>query len=404
MLALLLLVAGCGGRNAVADERPSTPPCTTPGFTDDAVRIGLIYPDSGPLASAFALARSGFEARIELANEAGGVHGRTVEVIWGDDRAQSATNLVVARRLVENRGIFAVAELTTAASGAADYLAQKAVPVVGLAAEPVWNDYDNMFAATYIYSAGASATTFGIFARAQGSTRVAVLEDPYAPTSQTLSGQMITSMSAQGVETVTRIPYRIGQSSATRAAQAIKASGADALVVSMPPDGLREILLAARRAGLGFRMVLSPVAYDKNMLAHDGQDFAGVYAYFAQIPWESRSPALAAYRDAMSRFAPEVTDPDQNIVLNSYISADMLVRGLEIGGRCPTRASFHAGLRALTDYDAAGLIPGGVDLSSNRGDLSRCFSFARVNPEGTGFQTLPSPGGTEQWCGAKISG
>ncbi|MBE3200859.1 MULTISPECIES: ABC transporter substrate-binding protein [Parafrankia] len=398
---LLLVLAACG--RARSDASPPVPACTTPGFSGSTVRVGLVYPDTGPLALPFSLARSGFEARIALANEAGGVHGRRIEAVPADDAAQKETNLAVAQRLIERENIFVLAEFTTAASGSADLLAANGIPVLGVAAEQAWSNYENMFAATYIYASEDSVTTFGVFARAQGVTRAAVVEDPVSDSAQVLGDQMVASMRSQGVDVVSRIPYRLGATSAARTVKAIRESGADGLIVSMELAGLRELLVAAQEAGVGFKMVLSPLAYDRSVLAADGQHFAGVSAYFVQIPWESKDPALKTYRDAMGRFAPQVSDPDQNLVLNSYITADMLLRGLELAGPCPTRASFQKTLRGLTDYDAAGLIPGGVDFSTNRTSLSLCYRFATVNEKGTAFESRRAADGTERWCGTRLT-
>nr|MDT0666145.1 ABC transporter substrate-binding protein [Micromonospora sp. DSM 115978] len=166
-----------------------------------------MYPDTGALAAPFTPARSGFEARIDLANDEGGVLGRTIDVVWEDDAGVPSQNGLVAQGLVEREGVFAVAELTTAASGSAQYLADAGIPVVGLAADATWNDYDNMFVAGYLYSNGESVTTFGDFVAAQGGTKVAVVEDPLSDSAQSFSDQLLDSMAHHGIQAVARLPY-----------------------------------------------------------------------------------------------------------------------------------------------------------------------------------------------------
>src|SRR5262245_59933061 len=77
--------------------------CSSPGVTADTIRIGLVYPDSGnAIAGGFQATPSAVAARIEAANAAGGVNGRTVEIDWRDDQgapdvfSQSARDLVDA--------------------------------------------------------------------------------------------------------------------------------------------------------------------------------------------------------------------------------------------------------------------------------------------------------------------
>ncbi|MEX5633269.1 ABC transporter substrate-binding protein [Parafrankia sp. FMc2] len=398
---MLLAGAGCSADSAPA---PAASPCTTPGIGVDRVRIGLIYPATGPLSSVFSAARSGFEARVSLANESGGVHGRELEIVLADDAGQPSRNDVAARRIVERSGVFGIAQLTTAASGSARYLAGAGIPVVGLASETAWNDYDTMFAPDYLYSTNGAVSTLGEFAVAQGGTRVAVVEESLSEPSQALSDQMIASMSGQGVALVARIPYTVGQSSPGQTVARIAASQADVLVVQTPIDGLRELLRASRAANVTYRTVLSAVAYDKRLLAEAGTDLAGATAFFDHISWDSASPNLRNFRETMARYAAETPDPDQITVLSSYVAADMLVRGLEMAGECPTREAFHRGLRSVTDYPAAGLMPGGVDLSANRGRPATCLTFAKVNATGTAYEVVPGPDGKEQWCGTRQDG
>jgi ABC-type branched-subunit amino acid transport system substrate-binding protein len=395
---LFSAVAGCGGTTDAA----AVDSCASPGVSADQVAVGLVYPDTGALAPAFTAARSGFQARLSLANADGGVQGRRVDVRWVDDGGLSTTNAVVVTDLVRREGVFGVAELTIAASGSASYLAEAGVPVVGLATESVWNDYDNMFAASYQYASGGSVSTFGDFVVAQGGTKVAIVEDPLSQSARRYSDQLVASMDGRGVETVARIPFTAGQNSATRTAEAVAESGADVLVGEVTADSFREVLVAARQRGLTFRVALSPTAYDKALLARAGQDLAGMTAFFTHIPFESDSPSLASFRHTMRTYAPETADPDQPVVLGSYVAADMFLRGLEAVGTCPTRADFLVALRALTHYDAAGLIPGGVDLSTNRGKLAECYSFATVNAEGNAFVAVPAPDGSAQWCGTRL--
>lgn len=105
----------------------------------------------------------------------------------------------------------------------------------------------------------------------------------------------------------------------------------------------------------------------------------------------------------MTRFAPETQDPNQSVVLGAYASADLLVHGLQTAGACPTRTAFITNLRATHNYNAAGLVPGGIDLGTNKGVPNVCLTFVTVNSAGTAFQLDPSPNGGEQWCGTRLS-
>src|SRR5262245_28814103 len=169
---VVALAAGCSRPN---EETAGPPSCSTPGFGPEEIKIGWIYPDSGPIASALAATRSGFIARVEQQNAAGGIHGRKITFAWRDDVGNAARNLEAAHELVNGEQVFGLVESTTVASGGAEYLRTQGVPVAGLPAEPVWADhrYANMFAHAYVITDGPSVDVYGTFVRARGGTKAA---------------------------------------------------------------------------------------------------------------------------------------------------------------------------------------------------------------------------------------
>nr|MDT0666117.1 ABC transporter substrate-binding protein [Micromonospora sp. DSM 115978] len=173
----------------------------SPGVTADEIEIGLIYPDSGPLAGSFNTVQGGFEARIGLQNASGGVHGRHIVYRWRDDEEDPPTNLTVSEELVELEDVFAIVEASTATSGGAAYLANAGVPVLGVAVEPVWSEHRNMFTFNYLFAGEGSVDTFGTFLRGQGGTRAMVVRDSATGTTSALMAQQLAvSTRAAGIE------------------------------------------------------------------------------------------------------------------------------------------------------------------------------------------------------------
>ena len=400
---LLCLVAGCtGAGSGTSSAAGRAGGCDSPGVTANSIKVGLIYPDTGGMGPTFATARGGFEARIDLANAQGGINGRQVQVVWGDDQGDPSINLVTARDLVQGSGVFALSELTTAASGSAAYLSSAGVPVAGLAVEPVWSQYDNMFSTSYEVAEEGSVSTYGRFVAAKGGTKAVVVEASNSPASRATTNGIIQSLTGAGVQVVARLSYTVGVTSLTQLASAIAASKADVLVGQLGGTNLVDVLGATRQAGLTFKIVVSDTVYDSALLARDGAKLAGVTTYIAYLPFESTAPALTTFRDAIRRFSPEIDNPDQSVVVGAYGEADLLLRGLEVAGACPTRAGFITNLRNVHDFTAAGIIPAGVDLSTNRGLPSVCQTFLTVNAQGTAFQIDKAPNGDEEWCGTRI--
>ncbi|ADP81865.1 hypothetical protein FraEuI1c_3858 [Pseudofrankia inefficax] len=395
-----VVAAGCAaGPGSATHARAAD--CTTPGVSGDTIKVGLIYPDTGSLTEAFKSARSAVEGRIGLANANGGVDGRQIQLEWRDDAGTSSVNASAAEDLVENQGVLGLIELSTAVSGSAGYLDQHGIPVTGLTAESLWNDHANMFSFSYLFVSGSLVSTFGEYAKAQGGTKAAVLQDG-AGASAGIADQLVASLASQGITTVKRVGYTTGQSSAARAADEILASKADVIVGTVAMSSIAETLAAVRARGGNPKVVLSPTGYDPQLVRQQGPSIAGLTIWLNYTPFEAKSPAIANYESAMAQFAPELAEPDQEVAVASYISTDLFVRGLEAAGPCPTRAAFIKNLRAVRDYDAGGLVPGAIDLSDNRGRANTCYAFVRVNAAATGFDVIKKPDGSAQWCGQRL--
>jgi ABC-type branched-subunit amino acid transport system substrate-binding protein len=393
----LCLLLGLGGCSAASDGATSS--CNTPGYSEDEVKIGLVYPDTGPVASSFVPARGGIDARLGRANAEGGVHGRQIVYDWRDDQADPVVNAEVVRRLVEREKAFALLQATTAASGGADYLTAASVPVIGLPTDIVWSVQPNMFGYTYIVNTGASVTTFGVYAKSQGGTKAVVLRNGLAAISASIGNDLAASFASQG------IPYQVMEYSPTatslqRIGQDIRESGADIIAGAIDGPDFADVLVAARNAGADIKVPLATSGYSQELVTEHGQDIAGMTIYLVWLPFQADTAAHRQYLDDMALYAPGVLEPKQEVPYASYITADLLVRGLEVAGPCPTREGFISALQAVTDFDGGGLLPGPTDVGESHGQISVCYTFVQVDADGTDFELVP---GAEQLCGERLN-
>ncbi|WP_307875219.1 ABC transporter substrate-binding protein [Frankia nepalensis] len=371
-------------------------------MTPTEVKVGLVYPDSGPVGAGFRYARSGVEARIALANASGGVNGRKIVLEWRDDQGNTSGFARAADDLLR-AGVFGLIAETLFVADTADRLDKEGVPVAGVPGEAVWTQHRNMFTFGSLQAAGSSVTTFGLYLRRFGATRAAlVFNDTQSRSAEGLVRLFTDSLRSQGIAVADPIGYTPGITSPDRVAAQIKALDADAFVGIVSGEDLPPIYTAAKRAGLTFKVALASSGYDTQFLARHGASMAGVSVLTPHVLFTADSPALHAYRQAVIDHAPELDQTDNEIALGAYITTDEFLLGLELAGACPTRAAFIDNLRAVRDYDAGGLIPT-TDLS-RFGDPNLCYSFVRVNQTGTAFEVVPGVGGPDphQWCGTRL--
>ena len=115
LLTASLIVAGCSGSGEGETDRPVTtePPATqtaetsTPGVSDDRVLFGQSAAFSGPAQELGKNMRLGIEAAFHEVNQAGGVHGRMLELTSLDDAYEPEAAVANTQRLI-SEGVFAL--------------------------------------------------------------------------------------------------------------------------------------------------------------------------------------------------------------------------------------------------------------------------------------------------------
>jgi len=105
----------------------------TPGVTETEIKVGTLYPLSGP-ASALGLVGKGLFAYVSYLNDRGGVSGRKVNLVMLDDAYSPPKAVEQARRLVEGEEVtFIFGQLGTPGNSAtAKYLTGRKVPSIAV--------------------------------------------------------------------------------------------------------------------------------------------------------------------------------------------------------------------------------------------------------------------------------
>ncbi len=397
-LVTAAVAAACGsGESSGVDATAS--PCA-PGVTDDEVNVGILYPDTGVLSAQFTGYRFGVEARFAEANATGGVGGRQVSTIWRDDRFDAAGNLQAARDLLREN-VFAVLEYTAHSEQSTPFLHDKGIPVVGIGDQAAWADNDNMFPLAYQVDDTDATSTLGDFVRAQGGTRAAIITTAITESAVMYAQNARRSLEAAGIPIVFADTDASSAGSSPEAVARIVGSGADTLISLASPDLYTGAVTAAAAANRPFKVALSPITYDTQLLnTPTARALVGTYSTVGFSAIERNLPAHRAYLAAMTTYAPEIQPPTQLSSIYGYITADLFLRGLQAQQGCPTRESYISGLHGLTHYDAGGLLNGPVNLAAGQRTVDLCTDFVRVAATGSAFE----PVGAKPLCGRVIGG
>ncbi|SNQ45247.1 conserved hypothetical protein [Frankia canadensis] len=274
--------------------------------------------------------------------------------------------------------------------------------MIGSAVEPAWALHRNMVAVAFPY-VGEATTTFGLYARRSGGTKAFVLTAPLSRSSTEVAGNLVTSLASQDITVVGRAEFSDGVTPPSAVAADFAASGANVLIGAVSGSAMASVVAALRSANIGFKAAFSPTGYDRALVESYGPAIAGMSVSIYYEPFEEKTPEMGEYQEAMHHYAPELGNAAQVFAMDGYIAADLFLHGLEAAGSCPTRQEFIDALRS-TKYDADGLLPSPVNLNEPLGGRPNCYFFVRVNAAGTGFETVPSDAGTNEWCGDRVAG
>jgi branched-chain amino acid transport system substrate-binding protein len=134
-------------KNLKTIKEPS--PCKNdPGITDTDIKVGAIYPQSGPLGASgfFQQIIDGIQVRFAAANAAKETGNRKLTLVPKDDAGDNSRNLAAATDLTEQEKVFAVLAESSAGDASAEYLNSKGMPVVGWQLGlPMYGKYPNVF-------------------------------------------------------------------------------------------------------------------------------------------------------------------------------------------------------------------------------------------------------------------
>ena len=300
-----------------------------------------------------------------MQNATGGVNGRKITYIVEDDTSSPAGNATAAGVEVA-RGVFAIDDNGALTFGAAKNLESQGVPVIGGGYDgPEWSQDSNMFTTSDSQFAKEPRYTVDpTLLKKAGAVRFAVIGYGISPSSSLAAKYTAQSLEEAGFSVSylnTSLPF--GTVNTTAIALQMKQENVDS--ISAPIDANTELALvnSGIQAGIKWRYVSLATGYGQEWLDNPTAVASTQNAYFGalQVPVELHTPATIAEQAAFKTYENFTGVPSFDWT-EGWTSADLLIKGLEVAGQNPTRASFIANLRKVTSYDAGGLLATPVNL------------------------------------------
>jgi branched-chain amino acid transport system substrate-binding protein len=371
------------------------------------ITLAMISSLTGPGSAEFSQSAAGFDARIALQNAEGGVNGHKLHGIVLDDQT-SPSAIATAVQDAQSKGAFGIVSDSPLFFLAAKYPNQQGIPVTGGFFDgPEWGTqpYTNMFAsdAGSVDPKYPVNTGIGSFMKAHGGTVVCTYGYGISPSSsRSAIGTADSFQRAGGTVGVldTSIPF--GSVAMTTPALVAKQKGCNAFYAGLDDNSNFALATALKQAGVKPKVVVFPTGYEPSLVnstswgAVQGGYFDSVFRPFqlADAGTRHMQAALEKYQHFTSSQFPTFSQYE------SWLGADLMIKGLEMAGKNPTHAGVIHALRSLKSYNGNGLLPETINYSTIFGhDLPKLCTWAMI-AEKNGFV----PASTSPNCGKDVPG
>jgi branched-chain amino acid transport system substrate-binding protein len=376
-------------------------------FTGAPITIAFITSRTGLAAPLFEEAPQGFLARVALQNAEGGVNGHKLVPLVIDDQT-SPTDDATGVQLAISRGAVGIVAISSLFFGGYKYAQQAGVPVTGSSLDgPEWGEQPNtnMFASDTgsVDPKYPANTAIGAFLKAHGGTIIGTYGIGISPSS--ISSAIATGISfthAGGKVGVldTSVPY--GSVDFTSAALAAKSHNVNAVYAGMGNSQNFALATAFKQAGVKLKAVLFPTGYEADVIHTPAwQSLQGIYfsaEFRPTVLPDSGTRQLVSALQKYEHRSP--TNFPTYVVDEAWVGADLMIKGLQLGGHNPSRASVITALRKIKSYNGDGLLPGPINFSTIFGHNlpKQCAWYLQARKNG--FVPLSS----KPECGTYLAG
>ncbi len=376
---LLVAVGACGGRESGGEAgTAASGQCQgqqTTGITDKSIKLGGIYPLSGP-ASAYGDIPKGIKAYFDYVNaEKGGIGGRTVEFIVRDDGYQPPKAVEEARRLVEQDQVFALFQTlgTPSTTATWDYTNQRKVPQVFVAtgASKWGTDGAHPWTIGWQPNYVSEARVYAQYLKAEKpSAKIAVLyqnddfgKDLLGGFKKAIEGTQLTIVAEQS--------YEVTDPSIDPQMRNLAGSKADVFLdITTPKFGSQALAADVRNTGWNPLHIINNVAASITVLKPVGFDnvqgvVSSSYYKDPNDPTWATDAEMTLYKQKVKQYAPGA-DPNIPYLTFGWAVANSFHKAMD-AAKCPTREGLRDSVRDLRNVPIDMLLPG-VTLSTGQGD------------------------------------
>jgi branched-chain amino acid transport system substrate-binding protein len=246
-------------------------------------------------------------------------------------------------------------------------------------------------------------TAIGSFLKAKGGTVVCSYAYGISPSStRSAIGTVDSFQHGGGKEGVldTSIPF--GSAEMTTPALVAKQKGCNAFYAGLDDNSNFALAESLKQSGVKPKVMVFPTGFEPSVVGTpawssvQGGYFDTTFRPF-QLP-NAGTKQMQAALEKYEHFTP--SDFPNFSQYESWLGADLMIKGIQLAGSNPTHASVIHALRNLKTYNGNGLLPQNLDFATDFGhDLAKSCGWYMI-AEKNGFV----PASSQPTCGTDIPG
>jgi branched-chain amino acid transport system substrate-binding protein len=369
LMAAGLVVAGCS--NSKEEASGPTPGVPVPGVTDTEILLGTHMPLTQSPAAAWGIVADGMKAYFEYTNSQGGVYGRKIKLIVGDDHYAAPDAVEVVRSLVERDDVFAIVGGLGDSTHLAvmDYLEEKGVPDLFIGGGmPEFTDpvVKTRFAMLTDYVTEGKITSDYLKEHFAGQREGIIYENNEGGRLELELAEK--ELADSDIKIVSKQAYDFVSFDLTAQVQRLKADNPDFVYMIGNPGSVASALKVAREVlNWDVPFVTSAVSAVEMTLQLAGPANAEGLVSFTtgKMISEADDPGVQRHIELMKQFAPGV-EPSSLTEFGMMI-AEFTVQALKNAGPDLTRESVIEGAEQIRGYCCiACLAPGSLSPTDHR--------------------------------------
>jgi ABC-type branched-subunit amino acid transport system substrate-binding protein len=407
LLAALVIVAGAACGNRVGDEdvaggpsdvtetetteapRGSGAGVTDIGITDDTITIGVIADLTGVVPGLFKAAPDAVIAYAAMVNEAGGIHGRMLEVEVFDTGTNDNGNRLAYEEACDQ--VFAsVGSESAFDTGGYEAVAECGFPhLAGFTTDDQIDELDFVFPRTSPDHVGVGAARWLAEEFPEAVQNTAMFYGN-VPVTERAALILMEARRSVGWEFTYEQPVATLESNYTPHVLEMERRSVQAFTWVADVNNIVRLQKAMLEQGVSVAVAdVTTQGYDQDYLEAAGPAGEGSYVPLGHALLEEADQieALDEYVTWLEETAPDVAATSNG--LQAWARAKMFHEAAEAVGPDLTRDALIAELESMTDWDGGGLIPP-TDVGERVQDED-CFVMAQVR-DGAYVRVFPEEG------------